>query len=145
MYRIIGYYICEKIRVPDYLEIKCDEMITVSGCFSDVHPNLSFCYFINNRKSERIEYHKKWAITKEKATPLQSDIQAIFGKSLAIDGRFSNIEDAKGIRDKYFDSDNCVIVSVSTTEEYYKILTKEISGDSSGINDFFSGVIDETT
>ncbi len=143
MYKIIGYYICEKISVPDFLGIKSDEMITVSSCFTGIHPDLSYCYFINNRKKERMEYHEKWAIREEKAATLQSDIHSMFEKCLAIDGRFANIEDAKRIREKYFDTDKCVIVSVSTTEEYYKILTEELSENSSGINDFFSGVADE--
>lgn len=143
MYKIIGYYICEKISVPGFSGIKSDEMITVSDCFHATHPNLRYCYFINNRKKERTEYHKKWAITEEKAAALQNDIDSMFERSLAIDGRFSNIEDAKRIREKYFDTDKCVIVSVSTTEEYYKLLTEELSGSSSGINNFFSGVTDE--
>ena len=143
MYRIIGYYICEKTSVPEFLGIKSNEMITVSDCFSSTHPDLIDCYFINNRKSERMEYHKKWAITEEKASMLQSDIHTMFEKCLSIDGRFSNVEDAERIREKYFNSDKCVIVSVSTTEEYYKILTEALSEDSSGINNFFSGVIDE--
>lgn len=35
-----------------------------------------------------------------------------------------------------------MIVSVSTTEEYYEILTEELSESSCGINNFFSGEID---
>ena len=36
MYRIIGYYICEKTRVPEYLEINCEEMVSVSSCLVDI-------------------------------------------------------------------------------------------------------------
>jgi len=143
MNKIFGYYICEKISVPDFLGIKSDEMITVSNCFTDLHPALSYCYFDNNRKAERMEYHKKWALTEAKAAMLQDEIHSMFERCLAIDGRFSNIEDAKRIREKYFDENKCVIVSVSTTEEYYKILTEELSENSSGINNFFPGVLDE--
>ena len=143
MYRIIGYYICEKISVPDFLRIKSNEMITVSSCFSGIHPDLSYCYFTNNRKKERMEYHKKWGISEEKAIMLQNDIHSMFERCLAMDGRFSNIEDVKRIREKYFDDNKFVIVSVSTTEEYYKILTEELSENSSGMNNFFSSDIDE--
>ena len=143
MYRVLGYYICEKLVVPEFLEIKGDEIITASVCFSGIHPDLTYCYFINNRKKERIEYHKKWNITEEKAVMLQNDIHSMFEKSLAIDGRFSNIEDAKRIRAKYFDENKCVIISVSTTEENYKLLTEELSENSCGINDFFSGAEDK--
>lgn len=142
MYRIFGYYICEKIAVPDFLGIKSDDMVSVSDCFSGVHPDLTYCYFINNRKKERTEYHKKWNINEEKAAMLQSEIHCMFEKSLAIDGRFSNLEDAKRILDKYFDNNKCIVVSVSTTDEHYKILKDELSEKSSGKNNFFSGVSD---
>ena len=81
-------------------------------------------------------------ITEEKAIELQKDIHSIFESCLAIDGRFLNLEDAKKIREKYFTTSECMIVSVSTTEEYYEILTEELSESSCGINNFFSGEID---
>lgn len=143
MYKILGYYICEKLAVPDFPGIKGEEMITVSNCFSGIHPDLTCCYFSNNRKKERTEYYKKWGIDEEKAVMLQNDMHAMFERSLAIDGRFLNLEDAKRIRRKYFDENTCVIVSVSTTEEYYNALTKELRENSSGINNFFSGLEDK--
>lgn len=143
MYRILGYYICEKTAVPDFLGINKDEMISVSNCFSGVHPVLDYCYFTNNRsKSERIQYYKKWNINEEKAVMLKNEIHCMFEKSLAIDGRFSNLEDAKRILKKYFNDNKCIIVSLSTTEEYYRILTKDLSENTNGINNFFSGVSD---
>ena len=142
MYKIVGYYICEKLDIPNFLGIRGDELISVSGCFSAIHPDLTYCYFINDRKNERIEYHEKWNITEEKAIELQKDIHSIFESCLAIDGRFLNLEDAKKIREKYFTTSECMIVSVSTTEEYYEILTEELSESSCGINNFFSGEID---
>ena len=74
MYKIVGYYICEKLDIPNFLGIRGDELISVSGCFSGIHPDLTYCYFINDRKNERIEYHEKWNITEEKAIELQKDI-----------------------------------------------------------------------
>ena len=58
MYKIEGYYICEKLDIPNFLGIRGDELISVSGCFSGIHPDLTYCYFINDRKNERIEYHE---------------------------------------------------------------------------------------
>lgn len=143
MYKVLGYYICEKLVIPDFLGINGEGIITVSDCFSGTHPDLTYCYFINNRKKEQIEYHKKWDINEEKAVMLQNDINSMFERCLAIDGRFSNLEDAKRIREEYFVEKKCVIVSVSTTEEYYKVLTEELSENSSGINNFFSGTVDK--
>lgn len=142
MYKIVGYYICEKLDIPDFLGIKGNKLISVSGCFSGIHPNLTHCYFINNRKKEQLEYHEKWSITEEKAIKLQRDIHSMFESCLAIDGRFLYLKDAEKIREKYFATNKCIIVSVSTTEEYYEILTEELMGNSSGINNFFSGEID---
>lgn len=143
MYKIFGYYICEKIAAPDFFGIKSDEMITVSGCFSGIHPELSYCYFDNNRKAERIGYREKWNINDNKVIMLQNDIHNMFQNSLAIDGRFLNLEDAQKICTNYFDTNKCVIVSISTTEKYYKKLTKELSEHSNAINDFFTGALDE--
>lgn len=145
MFKIFGYYICEKMSVPDFLGIKSDEMITISDCFSGIHPELSYCYFDNNRKQEQMEYQEKWKLHSDKVTMLQNDIHNMFEKSLAIDGRFLKLEDAKKICTNYFDANKCVIVSVSTTEEYYKVLTEELSENSSGINNFFSGVEDKNS
>lgn len=143
MYRILGYYICEKLIAPDFLGIKSDEMISVSGCFSEIHPNLDYCYFDNNRRKERIEYQEKWDINEDKAVILQRNIQSMFQKRLAIDGRFLSLDDARKICADFFDADKCIIVSVSTTEEYYKQLTEELSEHSNAINDFFTDALDE--
>ena len=67
----------------------------------------------------------------------------MFQNGLAIDGRFLNLEDARKICVNYFDTNKCVIVSVSTTEEYYKKLTEELSVHSNAVNDFFTGALDE--
>lgn len=143
MYRIFGYYICEKTAVPDFLGIKSDEMITVSDCFSDNHPKLLYCYFDDNRKAERVAYRKRWDMDETKAMMLQSDIHNMFQKCLAIDGRFLNYEDAQRIRANYFDANKCVIVSVSTTEENYTKITEELREHSNAINNFFTGASDE--
>ena len=143
MYKIIGYYICEKLAIPNFLGIEADEMITVSDCFSGTHPNLTYCYFSNPQRQERVEYLNKWNINEEKAILLENDINSMFENSLAIDGRFLHLSDAKRICEKYFDSNQCVIVSVSTTEEYYNIITDEIRKNANGIYDFFTDVLDE--
>ena len=40
--------ICEKLDIPNFLGIRGDELISVSGCFSGIHPDLTYCYFIND-------------------------------------------------------------------------------------------------
>ena len=143
MYRIFGYYICEKMAIPNFLSIKGDEMITVSDCFSGIHPNLTYCYFSNPQRQERVEYLTKWNINEEKAILLEHDINSMFENSLSIDGRFLHLSDAQRICKNYFDSNQCVIVSVSTTAEYYDIITNEIRENANGRYDFFTDVFDE--
>ena len=55
MYKIVGYYICEKLDIPNFLGIRGDELISVSGCFSGIHPDLTYCYFINHALFARME------------------------------------------------------------------------------------------
>lgn len=78
-----------------------------------------------------------------KVRMLKNDIHNMFQNCLAIDARFLNLEDARKICVNYFDTNKCVIVSVSTTEEYYKKLTEEITEHSNAVNDFFTGALDE--
>ena len=75
MYKIVGYYICEKLDIPNFLGIRGDELISVSGCFSGIHPDLTYCYFINDRKNERIDLH---SLTHGAVTVLAGIIMNIF-------------------------------------------------------------------
>ena len=74
MYKIIGYYICEFIQIPQYLNRK-GSMISVSECFGGTHPRLDTCFFINNyiTAQERDAYKKLWNLTKEKITQLTKE------------------------------------------------------------------------
>ncbi len=39
MYKIVGYYICERIPIPGWLH-RSGMMLSVSGCFGGIHPRL---------------------------------------------------------------------------------------------------------
>ena len=135
MYKIFGYYICEKMKVPDWLGLDRETMLSVSDCFGGIHPELANCYFLNDRIREQTEYKKRWNLGSDRAAILQRDIGNIFESRLAIDGRFVKLTDAEYFYRAYFDQDSCMIVSVSTTEEYYDILTCELQ--------IFSDIVDE--
>lgn len=143
MYKIFGYYICEKMKAPDWLGLDREIMISVSDCFGGIHPDLTKCYFLNDRIREQIEYKKKWKLGKDRAAILQRDIGNIFESRLAIDGRFLRLADAEYFYGEYFNQGSCMIVSVSTSEEYYDILTCDLAENSSSINNFFSNLVDQ--
>lgn len=144
MYQIFGYYICEQMKAPDYLGLDKAAMLSVSSCFGGVHPDLTNCYFLNDVSTESKDaYRKKWNLADDKSLLLQRDIEKILERSLAIDGRFLNLSDAAYFCKTYFDNASCRVVSVSTTEKYYDMLTKDLAGCSSFKNDFFSNEADE--
>ena len=126
MYKIIGYYICEFIQIPQYLNRK-GSMISVSECFGGTHPRLDTCFFINNyiTAQERDAYKKLWNLTEEKITQLTKEISFLLEKGLAVDGCFSRLSDARYFYDSFFSGENSILVSVSTKEKYWEILKEE--------------------
>ena len=102
MYKIIGYYICELTATPEYLADISRMRLSVSGCFGGVHPDLDYCFFRNNLRMQRQEYRKALNLSDEKITMLENEIGELFEKSLAIDGRFLRLEDAKHFYNNYF-------------------------------------------
>lgn len=144
MYRIIGYYICEKLKTSNRLRENSEQMISVSDCFGGIHPDLSCCFFTNDKKDDRYKYCKKWNLDGDELTSLQRDIGGIFGRRLGVDGRFLTKADAQYFLKKYFSEDKCVVVSVSTTDEYYDTLKNELTETSGANNSFFCDNIDES-
>ena len=72
----IGYYIVEKNIKPEYIDIPCEEILSVSSCICNIYPNV-------------------WE-------GKENEISYLFeNKRLDIDGRFTNLEDAKDIFKKY--------------------------------------------
>lgn len=144
MYKIIGYYICEQIAVPKFLN-RSGTMLSVSECFGGIHPRLDTCFFQNDHigQKERDAYKKRWGFSDEKALELEQEIGVLFGKRLAEDGRFQYLSDARYFYDSSFSKGNCILVSVSTSEEYFDILKEDLTQESLGKKCLVSGVTDE--
>ncbi len=141
MFKIIGYYICERLTAPGFLGFSGSEMISVSSCFSGIHPDLTHCYFANS-SDVNAEYCKKWDIDSQKAAALQNDITILLKDGLSADGRFSDLSAAKKMCAQYFDADRCEIVSVSTTKKYYAVLSGELSGFPGGLSNILPDAAD---
>ena len=143
MFKTIGYYICELMETPKFLENPNESMLSVSGCFGGVHPDLSCCFFQNDQRDQRMEYKKKLNLSEEMFDAMKREISNVFEKKLAIDGRFLDFSVAQHFCRTYFSGLNCVIVSVSTTDEYVKILDSEMKCGCDSIVDLVDSKIDE--
>lgn len=144
MYKIVGYYICERIPIPGWLH-RSGMMLSVSGCFGGIHPRLDTCFFQNDyiAPEEREDYRTRWGLSEAGAGRLASDIGALIGKGLAEDGRFSKIEDAYYFYDTYFLKGQCTLAGLSTTEEYFEMLQKEMMPTGPGTDSLLPGVPDK--
>ncbi len=140
----LGYYICEIVDTPEWLGDISQSMLSVTGCFGDVNPDLNYCFFLNNLKKQRKNYRGKYQLNEQNIKQLEEDIGRLFEKDLAIDGRFRELEDANHFYNTYFSRSDCLIVSLSTTEEYWKILQKELTENSDSVADFINGEKDRT-
>lgn len=143
MYRVIGYYVCE-IMTCNRPDESGDRMISVSGCFGGIHPDLSCCFFEENREDECEEYCAKWNLNREKLGQLKWDIGKLFDHRLGIDGRFLSKADAEYFAQTYFSENECVVVCVSTTDEYYDVLKKEFIETGIANNNILSYDLDES-
>lgn len=144
MYKTIGYYICELIEIPSYLNRK-GTMVSASTCFGGIHPRLDTCFFINDyiKATERDEYKRIWNLNDEKAKLLKEEIGVLLETELDVDGRFRHLSNARHFYDTYFAEGNCIIISVSTEEKYFEILKEELNDHSYGESFFSTDSADE--
>lgn len=144
MYQIVGYYICERIPIPERLHRR-GTMLSVSGCFGGIHPRLDTCFFQNDyiTPEERKDYRNRWGLGEAGAGRLAADIGAFIGKGLAEDGRFTRLDDAYYFYDSYFSKGQCILASLSTTEEHFEMLQKEMMSVGSEAGSLLPGASDE--
>jgi len=53
-----GYYIVSPATKPDYIQLECAKILTVSGCICDHHPSLEGCFWANHKKEQK-EYQEQ--------------------------------------------------------------------------------------
>lgn len=97
----VGYYISEPVLKPEYLSLNCKQLLSISSCLCDIHPDLNGCFW-KNHKEYRIEYNTKLNLSEEQAVSLEKDVSKLFNSNLIdIDGRFVNYSDAVNFYKKY--------------------------------------------
>lgn len=144
MYKIIGYYICELIPIPAFLN-RDGTMLSVSECFGGIHPRMDICFFHNKyiSQKEREDYRKRWKLSEKGNGELVANLGSLFGKGLYEDGRFVDLEDARNFYHSYFSGENCMLVSLSTKEKYFEILRKELTERYTDTDSLVTGTVDQ--
>lgn len=144
MYKIIGYYICELIPIPAFLN-RDGTMLSVSECFGGIHPRMDICFFQNKyiSQKEREDYRKRWKLSEKGTGELVANLSSLFGKGLYEDGRFVNLEVARYFYHSYFSGENCMLVSLSTKEKYFEILRKELTERYTDTDSLVTGAVDQ--
>lgn len=126
--KLLGYYICEKVPPLRFIKNFSQEIISVSNCIGELHPNWqNFAAAYGVRKAFRASYQNKLKLTEEKFAEFIADFgDYISAKKLDTSSRFTFLSDAKYFREKYFANIDCEIVGVSTDENSFDLLMSDI-------------------
>jgi len=123
-----GYYIVEPAPTPKYLNLKCEQVITVSGCICNIHPSLTGLLFHLELEQQQLEYKKSLFLSDEDFTSLQEMILHLYtGNRLDVDSRFVNLSDALLICNKYlYDQPNIKVISLALENVYKDTFIEEV-------------------
>ena len=126
--KLLGYYICEKVPPLRFMKKFSQEIISVSNCIGELHPNWqNFSGAYGIRKAFRASYRNKLKLTEEEFAEFIADFgDYISAKKLDTSSRFTFLSGAKYFREKYFANIDCEIVGVSTDENSFNVLISEM-------------------
>ncbi len=123
----LGFYLAESIPKPDWCTAQADRICSVGFCNGRVHPDLRYCFFINNiLKSERRAYAARLGMH-DTAFQEFSKITAnlINEHQLSFDGRFRQLSDARRIRSMFHTDVPIRLIGVFGTAEDVQQLTED--------------------
>lgn len=124
--KIIGYYICETVDLPQYLAGISTQLLSVSNCLGELHPKWEYL-FDERHKGKTSEYQKRLQLGDEQYRALVKTARGLFQQGkLSIDCRFLQKSDAQHFYKQFCPAVACRIVSVSTTPIYFKLLAEEL-------------------
>lgn len=126
--KLLGYYICEKVPPLRFMKNFSQEIISVSNCIGELHPNWqNFAGAYGVRKAFRASYRNKLKLTEGEFEEFLTDFgDYISAKKLDTSSRFVFLSDAKYFREKYFANIECGIVGVSTDENSFNALKSDV-------------------
>lgn len=112
-FHIAGYYICKINDCPEYLNKISDKMISVSDCLCTHEPVLEYLAGWKPN-GDSVDYQKKCNLSRIEYESMSRDaLQLLEDGVLMPDGRFINKSDAFAFYNKYFASEENLLVSLS--------------------------------
>ncbi|SFC87225.1 hypothetical protein [Ruminococcus albus] len=117
----IGYYICEHIDRPEYLEIGSGGFISASDCLCTHEPQYALCHGWKPHGDDKT-YIKQFPDI-ETYIKMSAEITELMGENRFFsDGRFLSREDALHFYKEYFDSEKYILISVCAEKEFREYL-----------------------
>lgn len=139
--KVIGYYICEVIDVPkglfgsagrgdaadpEHTGENIRKFLSVSNCLGEQHPYRE-CLMETSLRLEEGEYQAMLKLDDAAYRALNETGRRLFDtKRIDVDRRFLYLSDAMELCETYFSALPCVVVSISTTTNYFGLLASEL-------------------
>ena len=68
-----GYYIIESVPTPEYINLKCNRILTATDCICNLHPSLEGSFWVNHKKRQ-LEYQKSLGLSEKEFEGLKDMI-----------------------------------------------------------------------
>jgi len=126
-YYNFGFYILTPSPAHPRLELKCDFIVTVSSCLSEIYPNLTKSFWANHDEEQKL-YQKELLLDDSIFKQMKETISELFdNKSLDVDGRFLNLKDAQEFKNSFLSNiPQTKIVGISIAEPQKGDFKKDI-------------------
>lgn len=133
----VGYYLAEIVGKPNWINLTCSDILSVSNCICNLHPLLSEFFWQNLPDSLGKDYCKKLLLTEQSFQALKEDTEQLFDeKLLDVDSRFVHLSEAVDMYQKYFvELKQVRILSIATQEENYQKLLEDGFLQNAGTSD----------
>ena len=124
----IGYYIVERMPTPEYLDLKCKQIITISNCICNTHPSLAGSFYINCEK-QHLEYKKSLGLSGEDFEKLKETVLRLYDEcKLDVDSRFLELSDALLFCENYLhNKSNSTMISIALEDVFFDLFAEDTS------------------
>jgi len=121
-----GYYIVEPMPTPEYLNIKCKQVITVTNCICNIHPSLTGTFYVDCEKQQQ-EYKSSLRLEDDVFTELKENVLLLDNEhKLDVDSRFIELSDALLFCKKYlYNLSNIKVISIALEDIYKEIFIQD--------------------
>jgi len=136
----LGYYVVEPVPKPQYLKLKCRQILTVTNCICNLHPNLQGSFWQNQKgeipQDEQTNYRKQLRLSDEIFNDLKVAVKQLFdARYLELDSRFVKLSDAVLFCKKYmYNLTDLKIVSIAIDDNFKDVLISAFNDVSWNLN-----------